>query len=67
MCFERWKSSNSSSESQNEVDGGFFLDIEVSESASILELFASEDESLLISGDSFSVGNLSLDALNSIG
>jgi hypothetical protein len=48
------------------VESGFLLDVVVRESASVFELFSSEDESLLVRRNSFLVLNLSLDIFNSI-
>jgi len=47
-------------ETQNQVEGGLFLDVVVTESPAVLELFPSEDESLLLRRDSFFVLNLGL-------
>merc|ERR1711974_323658 len=43
------------------------LDVVVGESSSVLQLLASEDQSLLIWGNSFLVLDLSLDVLNAVG
>lgn len=40
-------------ESEDEVDGAFLLDVVVTQAAFILELLASENESLLVQGDAF--------------
>merc|ERR1712230_187273 len=39
---------HTTSESQDEMKGGFLLDVVVSEGSAVFELFSSEDESLLI-------------------
>merc|ERR1719408_363773 len=57
---------HTTSKSQDEMKSGFFLDVVVGESSSILELLTSEDESLLIWWDSFLVLDLGLDVLNSV-
>merc|ERR1711871_116590 len=49
------------------MEGGLFLDVVILESSAVLELLASEDESLLIWGNSFLVLNLGLDSLDGIG
>merc|ERR1719516_146631 len=49
---------HTSSESENEVKGRLLLDVVVRESSSVLQLFASEDQPLLIWGDSLLVLNL---------
>jgi hypothetical protein len=56
-----------STESENEMKGGLFLDVVVLESATVLELFSSEDESLLVWGNTFLVLNLGLDGFNGVG
>merc|ERR1719516_702538 len=57
---------HTSSESENEVKGRLLLDVVVRESSSVLQLFASEDQPLLIWGDSLLVLDLGLDVLNAI-
>jgi len=49
------------------MEGGLLLDVVVREGASILELFTSEDEALLVRGDSFLILNLRLDVVDRIG
>ena len=51
------RSSTSSSESQNEMESGFLLDVVIGESSVVFELLSSENESLLIRGNSFFVLN----------
>ena len=58
--------SSTSSESEDEVKGGLFLDVVVRKRASVFELLSSEDKSLLIGGDSFLVLDLSLDGFNAV-
>ena len=58
---------HSTTEAENQVEGGLFLDVVILESAAILELLSSEDETLLIRRDTFLVLNLGLDILNGIG
>jgi len=48
------------------VEGGLLLDVVVRKSAAVLELLASEDEALLIWGNTFLVLNLGLDVLNGV-
>ena len=57
---------DTTSESQDEMESGFLLDVVVTEGSSILELLSGEDESLLIGRDSFLVLDLGLDVLNSV-
>jgi len=55
-----------SSESEDQMEGGFLLNIVVREGPSVFQLLSSEDESLLIGGDSFLVLDLGLDILNGV-
>jgi hypothetical protein len=48
------------------VEGTFLLDVVVAESAAILKLLSSEDESLLVWGDTFLVLDLGLDVFDRI-
>ena len=48
-------SGTATSESEDEMESGLLLDVVVGKGASVLELLASEDESLLIGRDSFLV------------
>ena len=52
---------------KDEVEGGVLLDGVVLEGVAVLELLASEDQTLLIGWDSFLVLNLGLDVLDSVG
>lgn len=54
-------------QAENQVEGGLLLDIIVGERTPILQLFAGEDESLLVRGNSLLVLDLLLDPLNRIG
>jgi len=49
------------------MQSGLFLDVVVAQSSSVLELFSSEDQSLLIWWDSFFVLDLGLDIFDSVG
>merc|ERR1711874_281253 len=60
------KDLHSATESQNEVESRFLLDVVVGERSTILKLFTSEDETLLIWGDSLLVLDLGLDILDGI-
>jgi len=57
---------HTTSQSQDEMESGFLLDVVVGEGSSILELLTGEDKSLLIRWDSFLVLDLGLDILNSV-
>ena len=48
------------------MEGAFFLYVVVGERPSVFELFACEDEPLLVGGDAFLVLNLGLDILNGV-
>merc|ERR1712241_1030804 len=49
------------------MESALLLDVVVGESSSVLELLASEDQSLLIWGNAFLVLDLCLDVLNGVG
>ena len=52
-------SHTSTSKSEDEMKSGLFLDVVIRKSSSIFELLSSEDESLLIWGNTFFILNLS--------
>ena len=56
-----------SSKTKDKVEGALLLDVVVRKSASVLELLASEDQSLLVRGDSFLVLDLLLHGLDGVG
>ena len=56
----------SSSKSEDQVKGRFFLDVVVRKSSSVFKLFSSEDKSLLIGGDSLLILDLGLDIFNGV-
>ena len=58
---------HTTSKSEDEMEGGLFLDVVVLEGATVFELLSSEDESLLIWGNTFLVLDLSLDVFNGVG
>merc|ERR1712226_502184 len=55
---------HTSPQSEHKMESALLLDVVVGESSSILQLLASEDQPLLIWGDSLLVLDLSLDVLN---
>merc|ERR1712062_420521 len=57
---------HASPESENQMESTLLLDVVVGESSSVLQLLASEDQSLLIWGDSLLVLDLSLDVLDGV-
>ena len=58
---------HTTTKTEDQVKGGFLLDVVVGEGATILKLLSSEDKTLLVRGDSFLVLDLLLHSLNSIG
>jgi hypothetical protein len=52
------------SESEHKVQGGLLLDVVVTQSAAIFQLFSRKNEALLIRGDAFLILNLPLNRLN---
>merc|ERR1712110_655409 len=58
---------HTTSESEDEMEGRFLLDVVVRKSSSVLELLTGEDKSLLIGRDSFLVLDLGLNVLNGVG
>lgn len=50
----------SASQAQYQMEGGFLLDVVIRECAAIFELFAGEDQALLIRGDAFFIYILKL-------
>merc|ERR1711878_236161 len=58
---------HTTSESEDEMESGFLLDVIVGEGTSILELLTGEDKSLLVGWDTFLVLDLSLDVLDGVG
>merc|ERR1712018_426836 len=57
---------HASSQSEHEMEGALLLDVVVGESPSVLQLLASEDQSLLVWGNAFLILDLGLDVLNGV-
>ena len=57
---------HASSESEDEVEGSFLLDVVVGKGSAVIELLSGEDQSLLVWRDSFLVLDLGLDVLNAV-
>merc|ERR1711912_45495 len=55
-----------SSQSQDQVQGRFLLNVVVRQRSTVLELLASEDQPLLVRGDAFLVLNLSLHIVDGV-
>jgi hypothetical protein len=49
------------------MKSGLLLDVVIRESATVLELLASEDQALLVRGNTLLVLNLALDVVNGVG
>ena len=54
-------------ETEDKVKSGFLLDVVVSESAAVCELFAGEDETLLVRWYPFFVRDLGFDIVDCVG
>ena len=59
--------SEATTETEHQVEGRLLLNVVVRESAAVLELLASEDESLLIGRDAFLVLDLGLHVVDGVG
>ena len=59
-------SSGATTQTEDQVKGGLLLDIVVAQSASILQLLASEDESLLVGWDPLLILDLGLHVVNGV-
>jgi len=57
----------SSTETEDQVKSRFLLDVVVAQSATVLQLLSSKDETLLIRRNPFLVLNLGLDIVNGVG
>jgi len=57
---------HSSTEPEDEVEGALLLDVVVRKGSSVLQLFPSEDQSLLVRRDSFLVLDLGLHVLDGV-
>jgi len=57
---------HTTTETEDQMESGLLLDVVVGESATVFELFTSEDETLLIRWDTFLVLDLSLDVLDGV-
>jgi len=60
------KDLHTTAETQNQVEGRLFLNIVVGQGTTVLELLTSEDETLLIRGNSFLILDLRLDIVDGI-
>ena len=54
-------------QSQDQVQRGFLLDIVVGQRSAVFQLFAGKDQSLLVRGDAFFVLDLGFDVLDGVG
>merc|ERR1712058_184425 len=60
------KDLHTSSQSEDKMEGGFLLDVVVRECSSVFQLFASEDQPLLVWGNAFLILDLCLHILDGI-
>ena len=60
------KDLHASPEAQHQVQGRLLLDVVVAESAAVLQLLASEDQTLLVRGDALLVLDLGLHIINGV-
>ena len=66
LMTEKQPSSLTTSKSEDEMKGGFLLDVVIGKGSSIFKLLSSEDKSLLIWRDTFLVLDLGFDVLNGV-
>ena len=57
---------HATTKAEHQVKGGFLLDVVVGKGAAILELFAGEDQALLVGRDAFLVLDLVLDIVDGV-
>ena len=57
---------HTTTETKNQVEGGFLLDVVVRKGAAVFELLSSEDKALLVRGNTFLVLDLLLHSLDSV-
>jgi hypothetical protein len=57
---------STTTETENQVQSGFLLNVVISQSTSIFQLLSSENQTLLVRGNSFLVLNLGLDIVNGV-
>jgi hypothetical protein len=57
---------HTATEAENEVKGGFLLDVVVRQGAAILELLAGEDQALLVRRNTLLILNLGLDIVDGV-
>lgn len=58
---------NTTTETENQVESRLLLDIVIAESATVFKLLTSENQTLLVWGNSLLILNLGLDIVNSVG
>ena len=57
---------HTATKAEDKVEGGFFLDVVIGQSTSILKLLAGEDQTLLVRRNAFLVLDLALDVVDGI-
>merc|ERR1719152_1065222 len=67
MNSDRWASSVSTSEPEDQVKGRFLLNVVVRKSSAIFKLLTGKDKSLLVWWDSFLILDLGLDVFDGVG
>jgi len=63
--FERWLD-QTTTETEDQVESRFLLDVVVRESAAVFELLSGEDQSLLVRGNSLLILDLGLDIVDGV-
>jgi hypothetical protein len=58
---------HTATKTEDEMEGGFFLDIVIRKGATVLKLLTSKDQALLVRGNALLVLDLGLDIVDSIG
>jgi hypothetical protein len=58
---------HAAAETEDEVEGGFLLDIVIGKSSAVFELFSGEDETLLVWWNSFFILDFGFDVVDGIG
>jgi hypothetical protein len=66
VCIGDWDGSATTTETKDEVEGRLFLDVVVRKCASVLQLLAGEDETLLVRWDTLLVLDLLFHLLDGV-
>lgn len=57
---------HATTETENQMQGGFLLDVVIGKGTAILQLLASEDQALLVGGDALLILDLGFDIVDSV-